>query len=91
MNVVPDAVNASSISLDHYGDDGGDGRRLRMAWAPVTNVNYGNVSYQIKIVAPDLNDTEAREIGAVSFHSFADFFATWFDFFGTWFTFSNNY
>jgi hypothetical protein len=50
--VIPDSVDASSILLKPMLDGG-----LVITWSPITNVNYGNVSYDIRVSYKDDNCT----------------------------------
>ncbi len=50
--VIPDSVDASSILLKPISDGG-----LVITWSPITNVNYGNASYDIRVSYKDDNCT----------------------------------
>jgi hypothetical protein len=50
--VIPDSVDLSSILLKPILDGG-----LVITWSPITNVNYGNVSYDIRVSYKNENCT----------------------------------
>ena len=50
--VIPDSVDSSSILLKPILDGG-----LVITWSPITNVNYGNISYDIRVSYKDENCT----------------------------------
>jgi len=54
--VIPDSVDASSVLLKPTLDGG-----LVISWSPVTNVNYGNVSYDIRVSYKDDNCTAVSQ------------------------------
>ena len=56
VNVIPDAVDRESITVAQVTD------LLNISWAPVTNVNHGKVSYEIRVHCDDESDTKVHQI-----------------------------
>lgn len=50
--MIPDAVEPETISVALTADV------LNISWAPVTNVNHGKVSYEIRVHCSDESDTK---------------------------------
>lgn len=62
--VIPDAVEISSIRLDTMIN-----QELIIVWSPVTNVNYSEVSYDIRVSYRDGNCTAVSQFKLISKYS----------------------
>jgi len=51
-NVIPNAVDGSTISINQTSNG-----TLLISWSPVTNVNFGTLSYDIRVGTVDHNGT----------------------------------
>ncbi len=47
INVIPNALSKSSIRIE------GSSKLFNITWSPVTNVNYGEVYYRLKMKIDD--------------------------------------